>query len=49
VAEFYRFRQLSRDLSDVTEQIRRPRPVEERLMSQKKKRPKRSKVKSPKT
>jgi hypothetical protein len=47
VEEFHRFRQLSHDLLEVNEQICRLRPVEETLTPQEKKRPKRSRAKSP--
>lgn len=47
VAEYHRFRELSRHLLDVNEQICELRPVEEPpLSAQEKKRPKRSKEKS---
>lgn len=42
VAEYHRFRELSRDLLEVNEQICRARPVEETLTPEEKKRPKRS-------
>jgi hypothetical protein len=48
VEEFHRFRQLSRDLLEVNENICRVRPVEDTLTAQEKKRPKRSSRKSPK-
>jgi len=50
VNNFQRFRELSRQLLDVNEQICRLRPVEEdaELSAQEKKRPKRSSKKSPK-
>jgi len=50
VANFQRFRELSRQLLDVNEQICRLRPVEEdaELSAQEKKRPRRSSKKSPK-
>ena len=50
VDNFQRFRELSRQLLDVNEQICRLRPVEEdaELSPRKKKRPKRSSKKSPK-
>jgi hypothetical protein len=47
VEEFHRFRQLSQDLLEVNEQICRLRPLEETLTSEEKKRPKRSRPKSP--
>jgi hypothetical protein len=46
VAEFHRFRELSRDLVDVNEKICRVRPLEETLTQQEKKRRKRSSRKS---
>ena len=49
IAEFRNYRQLSRELVDVSEQVcrlRRLRPVEEILTPQEKKRPKRSTRKS---
>lgn len=42
VAEYHRFRELSRDLLEVNEKICRARPVEETLTPEEKKRPKRS-------
>jgi Family of unknown function (DUF6788) len=42
IAEFRRFQRLSEELVEVSEQICRLRPVEDRLTSQEKKRPKRS-------
>jgi hypothetical protein len=47
VEAFHRFRELSRRLLDVNEQICRLRPVEESLTPQEKKRPKRPSAKSP--
>jgi hypothetical protein len=47
VEEFHRFRQLSRELLEVNEQICRLRPVDETLTPQEKKRPRRSRAKSP--
>lgn len=48
VAEYHRFRQLGQSLVGVNEQICRQRPVgEEGLAAEEKKRPKRSKGKSP--
>ena len=49
VAEFHRFRQLSRDLVEVNERICRARTVEDTLTPQEKKRRKRSSRKSPGT
>lgn len=46
VEEFHRFRQLSRELLEVNEQICRLRPVEETMTPQEKKRPRRSRAKS---
>jgi hypothetical protein len=46
VAEFHRFRELSRDLVEVNEKICRARPVEDTLTTQEKKRRKRSSGKS---
>ena len=46
IVEFRRYRQLSRELVDVSEQVCRLRPVEETLTPQEKKRPKRSARKS---
>ena len=48
VEELHRFRQLSRDLLEVNEQICKLRPVEDTLTAQEKKRLKRSSKKSPK-
>ncbi len=45
-AEFRRFRELSRELVQVSEKLCRLRPVEETLTAQEKKRPKRSARKS---
>ena len=45
-AEFRHFRELSRELVEVSEQVCRLRPVEETLTAQEKKRPKRSTRKS---
>jgi hypothetical protein len=45
-AEFRHFRELSRELVEVSEQVCRLRPVEETLTPQEKKRPKRSRRKS---
>jgi hypothetical protein len=45
VEAFHRFRELSRRLLEVNEQICRARPVEDSLMAQEKKRPKRSNTK----
>jgi hypothetical protein len=47
IAEFRKFQELSHAFVQVNEQICRLRPVEETLTSQEKKRPKRSKEKSP--
>ena len=46
VAEYHRFRELSRDLLEVNEKICQARPVEDTLTPQEKKRPKRSGRKS---
>lgn len=46
IAEFRHYQQLSRELVEVSEQVCRLRPVEETLMPQEKKRPKRSARKS---
>ena len=46
IAEFRRFRQLSEELVEVSEQLCRLRPVEETLTLEEKKRSKRSKEKS---
>jgi len=46
VAEYHRFRELSRDLVEINEQICRLRPVEETLTPEEKKRPKRSNPRS---
>ena len=48
VEAFHRFRELSRRLLEVNEKICRLRPVEETLTPEEKKRPKRSRRKSPK-
>ncbi len=45
IAEFRRFQQLSTELVEVSEQICRLRPIEDRLTPQEKKRPKRSNAK----
>ncbi len=45
VAAFHRFRELSRQLLEVNEQICRLRPIEDALTPQEKKRPKRSNAK----
>jgi hypothetical protein len=46
IAEYHRFRELSRDLLEVNEKICRERPVEDTLTAQEKKRPRRSKTRS---
>ncbi len=48
IAEFRKFQELSHAFVQVSEQICRLRPVEERLTSEEKKRPKRSSTRSPK-
>ncbi len=48
VAEFHRFRQLSRELLELNEHICALRPVEETLTAEGEKRPRRSRKKSPK-
>ena len=48
VEAFHRFRELSRELLEINEEICRARPVGDRLTPQEKKRPKRSSKKSPK-
>ncbi len=42
IEEYHRFRELSRDLLDINEKICHARPVEDTLMPEEKKRPKRS-------
>ncbi|MDX1980455.1 MAG: DUF6788 family protein [Bryobacteraceae bacterium] len=42
IAEYHRFRELSRDLLEVNEKICRARPVEDTLTPEEKKRPRRS-------
>ena len=44
IAEYHRFRELSRDLLEVNEKICRARPVEKTLTPEEKKRPKRSRT-----
>jgi hypothetical protein len=46
IAEYHRFRDLSRDLLDINERICRARPVEETLTPEEKKRPRRSRTRS---
>lgn len=46
VAEYHRFRELRRDLLEINEKICRARPVEDTLMPEEKKRPKRSRTRS---
>ena len=46
VAEYHRFRELSRELLETNEEICRARPVEDTLTPEEKKRPKRSMPKS---
>ena len=46
IAEYHRFRDLSRDLVDVNEKICQARPVEDTMRPEEKKRPKRSSAKS---
>jgi hypothetical protein len=46
IAEYHRFRELSRDLVEVNENICHARPVEDTFTAQEKKRPKRSRPRS---
>src|SRR5262249_47669934 len=46
IAEYHRFRELSRDLLEINEKICRARPVEDTLTPEEKKRPKRSRTRS---
>ncbi len=46
IAEYHRFRELSRDLLEVNEKICRARPVEDTLTPEEKKRPRRSSLRS---
>ena len=46
IAEYHRFRALSRELLEINEEICRARPVEDTLTPEEKKRPKRSRTKS---
>ena len=46
IAEYHRFRELSRDLLSVNEKICRARPLEDTLTPEEKKRPRRSKMRS---
>src|SRR6516225_2006613 len=46
IAEYHRFRELSRDLLAVNEKICRARPLEDTLTPEEKKRPRRSKMRS---
>ena len=46
IAEYHRFRNLSRELLDVNEKICRARPAEDTLTPEEKKRPRRSRPKS---
>ena len=46
IAEYHRFRDLSRDLLDVNEKICRARPVEDTLTPEEKKLPRRSRTRS---
>ncbi len=48
IAEFCRYQQLAHELVAVSEQVYRLRPVEQTVSPQEKKRPKRSRPKSPK-
>ncbi len=47
VAEYHRFRELSRDLLEINEKICRARPVADTLTPEEKKRPRRSRTRSP--
>ena len=46
IAEYHRFRELSRDLLEINAKICRARPVEETLTPEEKKRPRRSRTRS---
>jgi hypothetical protein len=46
IAEYHRFRELSRELLEVNEKICRARPVEDTLTPEEKKRPRRSRARS---
>ena len=46
IAEYHRFRELSRDLLEVNEKICRARPLEHTLTPEEKKRPRRSRTRS---
>lgn len=46
IAEYHRFRELSRDLLEINEKICRARPVEDTLTPEEKKRPRRSRTRS---
>ena len=46
IAEYHRFRELSRGLLEINEKICRARPVEEMLTPEEKKRPRRSRTRS---
>jgi hypothetical protein len=46
IAEYHRFRELSRDLLNINEKICRARPVEDTLTPEEKKRPRRSRTRS---
>jgi hypothetical protein len=46
IAEYHRFRELSRDLLDINEKICRARPVADTLTPEEKKRPRRSRTRS---
>jgi hypothetical protein len=46
IAEYHRFRELSRDLLEINETICRARPVEDTLTPEEKKRPRRSRARS---
>ena len=46
IAEYHRFRELSRELLEVNEKICRTRPVEDTLTPEEKKRPRRSRTRS---
>lgn len=46
IAEYHRFRELSRELLEVNENICRARPVEDTLTPEEKKRPRRSRARS---
>lgn len=46
IAEYHRFRELSRDLLETNEKICRTRPVEDTLTPEEKKRPRRSRTRS---